>query len=167
MLKILAPLAIYFTAFWISFIVDDKVFNGFELIFLSSVASLICGVVLYKLKKPSSLCLDRSDSRPLVRRQFPLIYMAVGVILVGFLALHTSAGRSFEVITHVNDKHERFGKAGKVYIIDIVHVEYGTVRLRVPKEMWSELNVDTPILLELQKNLLGLHVVRSFEPLHN
>ncbi|KJY80880.1 hypothetical protein [Vibrio nigripulchritudo] len=165
MLKILAFLAIYVSAFWTSFAVDDYVFNGFELMVVSYIVGLLFGAVFYKRKALSNFSRDATASSMLFSKQSPLIYMSICAILVGTLALQTPIGKSFEVITYLNDKYERSSKGGRVYVIDIVHYNYGVARLRVSKEIWLELNEDTPILLKLKKNLLGLHVVKAFEPL--
>ncbi|CAM3206492.1 hypothetical protein [Vibrio neptunius] len=163
--KIYIQIFLYVTAVWVAFSVDDNVFNGFEFITLVGLVGLLMGFILYKRKNPLHFYHERQDARPFLRRQSPLNYAASGVILVGITALYGVVGEPFEIIGYVEQKRQSRGKGGITYVLDIKHEIYGVIRSRTSEELWLSQRNGSPLLLKIQRNFFGRHVIISAETL--
>lgn len=165
--RVILPIALYIAAIWLSIMIDDTVFNGFEVVFVSAVISFILGMLIYKRRDTSGFYLDSKDERSYFRRVSPISYACLGTIIVGLVTIHTSIGERFEVVAFISDKYERYNRGRHVYSLGVSHEKYGTVNLRVSEKVWLAQSKGAPMILSVQMNLVGLYIVNDFELIEN
>ncbi len=163
--KTYIQISLYGIAIWVAFSVDDNVFNGFEYIALVSLVCLLIGLIVYKRKSPSKVFLEGEEHRPFLRRQVPFTYAASGVILAGVTALYGVVGEPFEIIGYVEQKRQSRGKGGITHVLDIKHELYGVIRSRTSEKLWLSQSTGSPLLLKIQRNFFGQHVIVSVKAL--
>ncbi len=144
--------------------IKNKLFNSFEFIAAITVVSLLIGLLIYQRKEPAKFYYEGHDNRHILRRQSPLVYAAIGVILSGLTSLNFVVGEPFVVTGHVEDKHYGTRKGGVVHMLDIRHERYGVLHYRASEKLWLSQEKGFPLLLKIQKNVFGLHVIIGVKP---
>ncbi|WP_162940999.1 hypothetical protein [Photobacterium salinisoli] len=145
--------------------IDDHLFNGFEFVAVVAIASLLIGLLAYQPKNPLKFYHEGQDERHILRRQSPLVYAAIGVILAGITSMYGVVGEPFEITGYVDDKRQSRHKAGVTHILVIRDESYGVLRCSTSEKLWSSQHIGSPLLLKVQRNLFGLHIIRSIKPL--
>lgn len=138
----------------------ETTFNAFNLITLASVLGLIIGVIYLSLKGEKNPLESKFPMTKGAYKSYVLMISICSVIAIaGILNTHIPSGKPIMVNTVVMDK-EIIGRPLKHCII--VNVDgYGKLSVRVDNKLWSKLSVGKPIVLTVQKGLLGYFIEKS------
>ncbi len=143
----------------------NKVFHSIEMLCITlGIAVIVALVVSYRRKsnRKKNYLMGKNSVNHLVN---PFGYFCLTMILAGALALGTSIGKSFEIVALVSCKYESNGRGGVSYMLTLNNDKYGNISFGVPKKLWSNLQKESPIMLDVHLNIFGLAVVNDYEPL--
>ncbi|MBY6199706.1 hypothetical protein [Vibrio hangzhouensis] len=150
---------------WAISVTSNRVFYGVELLAASAGIGVIMALYVHSRRDKESFSSSYTDKRRFFMKLPSIAYICISLIFVAILAVGTSIGKSFEVIAFVDSKYESSRRGNVSYMIDAQHKEYGEATFNVSKYTWSGLENDSPILLQVHKNVFGLLVINDFEPL--
>ena len=150
---------------WAISVTSNKVFYGVELLAASAGIGVTIALYVHNRRDTESFYNSYTYKRSSFIKLPPIAYICISLIFVAILAVGTSIGKSFEVIAFVDRKYESSSRGNVSYVIDVQHEVYGEATFNISKHTWSSLEKDSPILLQVHKNVFGLLVVNDFEPL--